>query len=120
MAEHNRLGVHGEDLAVQHLEKEGYAVLERNWHYGKEEVDIICTNKTFIVFVEVKTRSTDFFGMPESAVNKRKRKVLVRLADAYVNIHNITLDVRYDIISILSWDGGHKIRHIEDAFYPTI
>jgi putative endonuclease len=120
MAEHNRLGNQGEDLAVQHLEKQGYTILERNWHNGKEEVDIICTDQEFIVFVEVKTRSTEYFGQPEAAVNRRKRKILIRLADAYVNIHDIQLDVRYDIISILSWEGGHKVRHIEDAFYPTV
>jgi len=120
MATHNETGKTGEDLAAAYLEKNGFRILDRNWRHGKGEVDIICTREGFIVFVEVKTRSTDFFGNPEEAVDKKKKSFLVKAADNYVNLHDIPLEVRFDIVSILINGSRHTVRHIEDAFYPTL
>ena len=120
MAQHNETGRTGEDLAVQHLQEQGYQVLERNWRYGKGEVDIICKKGAFIVFVEVKTRSTNFFGQPEEAVGKTKRRYIIQAANAYVTMQDISLEVRYDIVSVLLNRQRHTIRHIEDAYYPTL
>lgn len=120
MAQHNQLGSRGEDLAAGYLRDQGYHLLERNWRFGKGEIDIICSKGKTLVIAEVKTRSTEFFGQPEEAVNKRKRQFLIRAADAYVNKKNLLMEVRYDILSIIIRDHMHKIRHIEDAFYPTL
>lgn len=120
MAEHNQLGNKGEDIAREYLAGKGYKILDRNWRHGKGEVDLICKKGDFIVIAEVKTRSTDFFGQPEDAVNKKKQKFLIKAADAYVNQKQIMLEVRYDIISIIIKGRSHTIRHIEDAFYPTL
>jgi len=120
MAQHNELGKQGEDTATRFLADLGYKILERNWRYRKGEVDVICSKEDFIVFVEVKTRSTGFFGQPEEAVNKKKQRYLILAADAYVNQKDILLEVRYDIISIIIRQPKQTIRHIKDAFYPTI
>lgn len=120
MAEHNQLGKKGEDLAVAYLEAKEYKILERNWRFGKGEVDVICTHAAYVVIVEVKTRSTGFFGPPEEAVNKKKQRFLIRAADAYVNEKDLQLEVRYDIVSIILSAETHSIKHIEDAFYPTL
>jgi putative endonuclease len=120
MSLHNELGKKGEELAANYLEEEGYKILHRNWRFGKDELDIIAETEKFIVFVEVKSRSTAYFGDPEDAVDKQKQRFMVRAADAYVNQKSIDLEVRFDIVSIIFEKGKHTIRHIEDAFYPTL
>jgi putative endonuclease len=120
MSQHNELGKKGEDIAADYLAEEGYKILNRNWRYGKDEIDIIAETDKFIVFIEVKSRSTSYFGEPEDAVDNQKQRFLVRAADAYVNQKEIDLEVRFDIISIIFEKGKHTIRHIEDAFYPTL
>lgn len=120
MAEHNLLGNQGEEIAAEFLTNAGYTLLERNWRYGKDEIDIICRKGPFIVFVEVKTRSTDYFGRPEEAVDKKKQRFMIRAADAFVNERNLSLEVRYDIISIIMNQQGSTVKQIEDAFYPTL
>ena len=120
MAEHNIIGTDGENKATAYLEDSGYVILDRNWRYGKGEIDIICSKGEFIVFVEVKTRSTDYFGQPEEAVDKKKKNFLIKAADAYVTQKNIPQEVRYDIISVILSQNKHSVRHIKDAFYPTL
>jgi putative endonuclease len=120
MAEHNILGKKGEDLAVDFLLKNGYDILERNWRTGRDEIDIIARKDNLLIIVEVKTRSTDYFGEPEEAVTTKKQMFLVRATDKYVNEKEIDDLIRYDIISIILKPGNHTIHHIEDAFYPTI
>jgi putative endonuclease len=120
MSSHNELGKKGEETAADFLAGEGYKILERNWRFGKDEIDIIAEKGNFIVIVEVKTRSTAYFGEPEEAVDKQKRRFLIRAADKYVNQKAIDLEVRFDIVSIIFEQGKQSIRHIEDAFYPTL
>jgi putative endonuclease len=120
MAEHNILGKKGEDIAADFLLKNGYEILERNWRTGRDEIDIIARKDNLLVIVEVKTRSTDYYGEPEEAVTTKKQMFLVRATDKYVNENEIDDLIRYDIISIILKSGNHTIHHIEDAFYPTI
>lgn len=119
MARHNELGKQGEQWALQFLKAKGYTILETNWRHEKEEVDIIARDKDELVIVEVKTRSTDAFGDPEEAVTPQKARRLIRAAEAYVLKHNLDIDTRFDIISILVKNGKRTIRHITDAFYAA-
>jgi putative endonuclease len=80
MAEHNELGKQGEEIAQQHLSDKGYKILQCNWRFGSEEIDIIARKDNILVIVEVKTRQTNFFGEPEESVTKKKQKFLVRAA----------------------------------------
>ncbi|MCU0473467.1 MAG: YraN family protein [Bacteroidales bacterium] len=120
MAESHNLGKKGEELAVEHLKKSGYKILNRNWKAGKPEVDIIAENKDFIVFVEVKTRSEDFQMHPVTAVTQEKQRSLVFCADTYIKRYNITKECRFDVITVIKGPDSNKIDHIEDAFYPTL
>jgi putative endonuclease len=118
MAEHNNLGKTGEKEAVEFLKKNQFEILETNFRWQKAEVDIIAQKDDTIIFTEVKTRSTAFFGNPEEQVTAKKQQLLADAADFYVNHHNLNLAVRFDIISIVKEKNTMTIRHIENAFYP--
>ena len=120
MAEHNTTGTKGEKLASAFLEKKGYAVLETNWRFKNLEADIIATTGKTLVIAEVKTRKSNYFGEPETFVNKQKQKNLIKTAHEYIIRNELDLEVRFDIISIIMGDNQVKINHIEDAFYPLV
>ena len=120
MAEHNDLGKQGEELAAAYLEKKGYRILEKNWRQWRHEIDIIALSGKYLVVVEVKTRQSNFFGEPETAVTREKQKSLIRAANAYIRYRNLQDEVRFDIVSVIISNTGEKIHHIEDAFYPTL
>ncbi len=116
MAKHNELGKEGELQALNYLKKNGYQILEKNYRYLKAEVDIIAKKGTVLVAVEVKTRSTDFFGNPQDFVNQKKIQLLLSAIDYYVNKKDLDVEVRFDIIAILKKRNKFEIEHIEDAF----
>lgn len=118
MAEHNDKGMMGEELASVYLEGKGYAILEKNWRFGREEIDIIAQEKETLVAVEVKTRGGSFFGEPEEFVNRQKQKNLIKAINAYIEKNNLELEVRFDIIGVILTGNNHRINHIEDAFHP--
>lgn len=120
MAEKHELGKSGELLASGFLKQKGYTILELNWRKGPLEIDIIAKKDELLVIVEVKTRSTSYFGEPEEFVNRAKQKHLISAANKYIFEKDINNEVRFDIISILLKGEQHRIYHIEDAFYPTI
>ena len=74
MAKHNNIGKDGETIARRYLEQKDYLILETNWRKGHLEADIIAYKDNQIIFVEVKTRSTDIFGAPEEFVDLKKQK----------------------------------------------
>ena len=113
-----QLGREGENLAVAHLRENGYEIVERNWRFGKLEIDIIARKGNVLSIVEVKTRSGDYFGEPEDGVTKAKERFLATAADHYIISRNLDVGVRYDIISIVIHNGRHELKMIEDAFYP--
>jgi len=118
MADHNKLGKKGEALALKMLSDKGYEILETNWRHKRDEIDIIALDGNEIVIVEVKTRSTDFFGDPEDSIDKLKMKRLVRATEEYLGQNSIENECRYDIVSIII-NNKINIRHIKDAFYPS-
>ena len=119
MAKHNEIGKVGETLARQYLEQNGYLILETNWRVGKLEADIIAYKDNLVVFVEVKTRTSEEFGEPEEFVRNKKITSYIRLANAYIIKHNRTEEVRFDIISIVLKGQEPQIRHLVNA-YSTI
>lgn len=120
MAKHNILGNSGEDSACEYLQKKGYSIIERNWRSGHKELDLIASNGSELVIVEVKTRSGRQFGNPQDAVTDRKIMRIVSAAHAYVRYHRIDLPVRFDIISIVNDGCEETIEHIERAFIPPL
>ena len=118
MAKHNDFGKLGEELAVNYLIGKGYEILERNWRNIHKEIDIIAKDGTDLVIVEVKTRQTDEYGEPDIAVTKKKQRMLIAAANAYITRNNLDIETRFDIISIVFKDDAPVIEHIEDAFLP--
>jgi putative endonuclease len=117
MAYHNELGKIGEQLAIDHLSRNGYNILERNFTYQKAEIDIIAQKANRLIVVEVKTRNSDFFGDPQDFVSPGKIKLLVKAANEYIISNNLELEVRFDIIAVLKNRNMESVQHFEDAFY---
>jgi len=116
MAQHNELGKKGEQLAIEYLLKKGYQIIEKNYRYLKAEVDIIAKKETVLVAIEVKTRTSNYFGNPQDFINPKKIKLLVSAIDFYVIEKNLDVEVRFDIIAIIHNKKEIKIEHLEDAF----
>jgi putative endonuclease len=112
------LGRRGEALARDHLVSLGWTILERNYRFGRREVDLIVRRGNLIAFVEVKTRAGDGFGAPEEAVTRLKRREVEIVAGWYLCRHRPgDVDVRFDVIAV-SVGRGVRIEHIEDAWRP--
>jgi putative endonuclease len=112
------LGKFGEQLAIRHLRKNGYQILDCNWRYGKIELDIICSQKEHVVFVEVKTRNNNFAGEPWEFVTRAKQSRIIRAADKYLIAKNLALHCRFDVVSIIHNKRQTQLEHLIDAFYP--
>ena len=116
MAQHNELGKEGEKMAVSFLIKNGYTIRETNYRFHKAEVDIIAQKDAILAVIEVKTRSTDYFGDPQDFVKPKKIKLLVGAIDDYVIKNDLDVEVRFDIIGIIKNKKGTRLEHLEDAF----
>ncbi len=106
------LGRNGEKLAEKYLKKNGYSILETNYvcHYG--EADIIASKNGVIVFVEVKTRTSDKFGLPKEAVDAKKQEKYRQICQCYFYEKRLgDVEVAFDVIEILNGE----INHIKDA-----
>jgi len=115
------VGQKGEDKAVAFLEKEGYKIRHRNWKSPNWELDIVAENDEYIVFVEVKTRSTGYLTEPQSAVNRKKWKSIEFAANNYIQKFEIDKPARFDIITVVAKGNDLEIQdHIPDAYYSTL
>ncbi len=117
MAEHNELGQLGEELAVAYLQKNGYEILETNWVFQKAEIDILAQKDNTLAVVEVKTRSSTDFGLPQDFVKPKKIQLLVKAVNAYVTEKDLDIEVRFDIIAINKKGQEFVIEHLTDAFF---
>ncbi len=116
MNNRSALGKKGEDIALQYLLNKGYTLVEKNWRFHHKEVDIIARDGQDLVFVEVKTRSSDWFGAPEEAVDGRKRQFMTLAAEAFVSFRQLDVDIRFDVVSVILRPGYQSVDHIIDAF----
>ena len=120
MARHNELGAWGENIAAQYLISKGYSICERGFRLGHLELDIIAMDGDEIVFVEVKTRSDDFED-PVDAIDEKKIRHMAKAADAYIKLHDIPMNPRFDVIGIVGQQGGkYRLDHYPDAFLPPL
>lgn len=123
MAQHNDLGKWGEDLAANFLIDKGYVIRERDWKCGKRDIDIIALapDQATVVFVEVKTRTTNELEEPQDAVNRQKVKSIGMATHLYIKQFDVVENVRFDIISVVGTNRSNaNIEHIEDAFNPLL
>lgn len=114
----HQLGQMAEDLAADFYKKRGYTLLARNYRYQKAEVDLIVRKANVLVAVEVKARSTTYFGRPEGFITPKKIKLLILAIDAFVSQRNLNVDVRFDVMSYLFQNGKWTCTPIQNAFFP--
>ena len=117
MSDKIKKGAEGEDLAADFLKQKGFAVLERNYRHKKSEIDLIVSKGNWLVFIEVKTRTSTAYGYPEEFVDYHKKKMIFAGALHYMYEKDWQGNVRYDIVAIHYVYGKPEIHHIEDAFY---
>ena len=118
------IGRRGERVAARYLKRQGYRIIAKNKHLGKNELDLVAKNKHYVVFVEVKTRSFDGPTLPVTrpadAVDCDKRTRTVQAATAYLKECKIALIPRFDVVEVYLDRTRRlrvfKINHIPDAF----
>jgi len=113
------LGRRGEDLATQHLKKNGYIILERNYKLRSGEIDIVAKENNTISFIEVKTRGSLEFGSPFASVTTSKQRQIMRTALHYIKVNDLfDYEVRFDVVSVLKNPKTNtaRIELIKDAF----
>lgn len=109
------LGQWGEECAVQYLLSKKYRIVKRNFRIREGEIDIIVSRDRILVFIEVKTRSSDSFILPCESVTWKKQKTIRRVAASYLQHHFLPYDeIRFDVIEVYA--DKKQIRHLENAF----
>jgi len=105
MARHNLTGKKGEQLAETFFFEHGYSILEKNWRHSRWEVDIIASKDTVLHFIEIKTRRTASYGLPEERVGNKKIQNLINAAEEYLFLHPQWKRIQFDILSIMLING---------------
>jgi putative endonuclease len=117
MTENAKKGNEGEKLAADFLADKGFEILERNYRHRHCEIDLIVRKDNWLIFVEVKARSSYAFGHPEEFVDYKKEKNILEGAEHYIDETDWQGNVRYDIVSVKLRKDNPEIVHLEDAFY---
>lgn len=117
MSDKIKKGKQGEALAAEFLETKGFEIIARNYRHKHYEIDLIVKKNNWLIFVEVKMRSSDAYGYPEDFVDYKKAKNIINGAEEYTYQQNWNGNIRFDIVSIREQQGEREIVHIEDAFY---
>ena len=119
--ENQRRGLWGEAVAARNLEKNGFKIIAQRVKFGnREEIDLVAREGDTLVFVEVKTRATEYFGLPIEAIDRTKRRMQSRAAIHYLKkLHYPRINFRFDVVEVVGTPdaGEHPIvRHIPNAF----
>ncbi len=117
MSDNIKRGKEGEQLAADFLVQKGFEIVERNYRHKQGEIDLIVKKANWLIFVEVKARSSYAFGHPEEFVDYKKVKTILEVADHYIYKTDWQGNVRYDIVSVKLKRDNPEIVHLEDAFY---
>ena len=113
-------GDRGEDRAAAFLRKEGYRILERNYRCTLGEMDIIAREGKTIVFVEVKTRSSDLFGSPQAAIGPQKQRRMTAIDLCYLKGQGwLGIPARFDVAAVSLDEAGERVMLYKNAFDAT-
>ncbi len=113
------LGREGEDRAAKFLVKQGYKILERNYSTRSGEIDLIALHNGEVVFVEVKTRTSDAYGAPELAVTPQKQRRMIKAALGYIKYKKLhQVPCRFDVVAITAAAAAAEdgVELIQNAF----
>lgn len=109
-----KTGSNGENLAAEFLMEKGFRIVARNYRWRHAEIDLIVQRDEWLIFVEVKTRSSNAWGEPESFVDDFKRRLIYAAAEEYIFSTDWQGHIRFDIVSVKS-GASPEIVHFEDA-----
>jgi putative endonuclease len=113
-------GDRGEESAAEFLRGQGYRILERNYRCPLGEMDIIAREGKTIVFVEVKTRSSDRFGPPQAAIGPQKQRRMTAIALWYLKEKGwMDGPARFDVAAVSLGEGGERVTLYRNAFDAT-
>jgi putative endonuclease len=118
MAIHNIIGKKGEEIAERFLIKKQYQIVGKNWRYKKLELDLVALHDNILIVVEVKTRTTEFIENLNELISRKKQRLIIDAANAYLEINHLENEVRFDVIFIVMNNGKFTLKHIKDAFSP--
>ncbi len=123
-APHLELGAIGEACAAKHLRRCGYKILVKSFRSKSGEIDLVARDGKILVFVEVKTRTSEQFGSPSYAVNDAKQRHITKVALDYLRLlGNPHIHFRFDIVEVILSEEGRripdKIRVFQNAFDMT-
>ena len=114
MYERHVFGKRGEDIAVKYLEQKGYVILERNFSCKQGEIDVIAYHNNYLIFIEIKSRTSKEYGLPSESVTKTKIKHMIKTATYYLYIHHLeSANIRIDVIEVYEKEGKYIINHIK-------
>lgn len=117
MYERRKTGIIGEKVACDYLKNKGYTIIERNFRCKMGEIDIIAWKNDEIIFIEVKTRSSNYFGKPAESVTERKRKHIYKAAKYYMMVKDILeQNARIDVIEVYIKKNKYIIHHIKQVY----
>ncbi|HAN38851.1 MAG TPA: YraN family protein [Chitinophagaceae bacterium] len=117
-SKHLQVGALGEHLAVNFLTQQGYTILHRNWRHKHLEIDIIASKNNYLHLIEVKTRTTHNYGLPEQAVNQKKMEHLKQAAAIYMEANPNWQLLQFDVVAItLQGNNASDISLFEDVYW---
>ncbi len=106
-----KIGHLGEDIAKRYLKGHGYAIIEQNYRTRRAEIDLIAIHKGILIFIEVRTKRGERFGMPEESFNRNKKNKLIGNAKAYVAKKQWQKACRIDAICIIL-DNNFQLKRL--------
>lgn len=116
MSQHNDTGKKGEELSLDFLSRNGFAILHKNWRYRHWEIDVIAEKDGILHFIEIKTRTSESFGFPEENITKKKIQYLMNAATEFLYINPEWKRIQYDALSVLLKNNNVEYYLIEDIF----
>ena len=116
MARHNETGKKGEKLAAEWLVKNGFTILEKNWRFKRLEVDIIAEKENLLHFIEVKSRASENYGLPEEAVSKKKIENLLNASVEYLQLYPTSKRIQFDVLAITLQKNTATFFFIKDVY----
>lgn len=114
MSDKIKTGREGENMATEFLKKKGFEIVARNYRFKRAEIDIIVKKDDWLLFIEVKTRSSSAFGEPEAFVDLAKARMIFSAAEEFIFSTDWNGHVRFDVVSV-KLGPEPEIRHFEDA-----
>ncbi|MGM0370654.1 MAG: YraN family protein [Bacillota bacterium] len=110
-------GYYGEQLAEKFLKQQNYKILERNFWCRYGEIDLIAQEGDYLSFIEVKSASNQDFIYPQEKVDSKKQKKIKRVAQYYLQFREFGLDLRFDVVAVITSTPKPKIKLIKNAFW---